>query len=121
MTTDLGLTQFGINLTTLEPGARSSLRHWHSNEDEAVYILSGEVTLIDDTGETNLEAGAAAGFPAGDKNAHHLVNRSGTPAVYLEIGTRSETESATYPDDDLMYERRNGKHLFRHKDGTPYE
>lgn len=120
MTGALGLTQFGVNLTTLEPGAKSSLRHWHAHEDECIYVLSGVLTLVQDDGEHVLTAGMAAGFPAGDANAHHLINRSADPATYLEIGTRSETESATYADVDLRAEKQGGVYRFFHKDGTPY-
>lgn len=120
LTGPLGLTQFGVNLTTLEPGAMSAHRHWHRAEDEAIYVLEGEITLIDDGGETVLTAGMAAGFPAGDANGHHLVNRSASPATYLEIGTRAESEDATYPDIDLRGEKRGSTFRFFHKDGTPY-
>ncbi|MFO1171165.1 MAG: cupin domain-containing protein [Hyphomicrobiaceae bacterium] len=120
LTGPLGLTQFGVNLTTLEPGAMSAHRHWHRAEDEAIYVLEGEITLIDDGGETVLRAGMAAGFPAGDANGHHLVNRSACPATYLEIGTRAESEDATYPDIDLRGEKRGSTFRFFHKDGTPY-
>lgn len=117
----LGLTQFGVNLTTLEPGAMSALRHWHASEDEFVYVLTGDVILITDEGEQVLGPGMAAGFPAGEANGHHLVNRGGAPATYLEVGTRSATEDATYPDDDLVAEKRDGAYRFFHKDGTSYE
>ena len=120
LTGPLGLTQFGMNLTTLEPGAMSAHRHWHRAEDEAIYVLDGELTLIDDSGETVLAVGMAAGFPAGEPNGHHLVNKSAHPATYLEIGTRSESEDATYPDIDLRAEKRGSAFRFFHKDGTPY-
>ncbi len=121
LTEALGLTQFGVNLTTLEPGAMSSLRHWHAKEDECVYLLEGELVLITDEGECLLKPGMAAGFPAGDANGHHLVNRSTQPATYLEIGTRSKDEDATYPDDDLRLVKRDGRRLFVRKSGEPYE
>jgi uncharacterized cupin superfamily protein len=121
LTGPMGLSQFGVNLTTLEPGGQSAHRHWHRAEDEAIYVLEGEVTLIDDGGETVLTPGMAAGFPAGEANGHHLVNKSATPATYLEIGTRAADEDATYPDIDLRGEKRNGAFRFFHKDGTPYE
>ena len=89
-----GLDQFGVNLTTLKPGAASALRHWHHKEDELVYVLEGELTLIEDDGETPLKAGDAAGFKASVKNGHHLVNISNRDAVYLEIGSRSKIERA---------------------------
>jgi len=116
----VGLTQFGVNLTTLKPGSVSALRHWHDNQDEFVYLLEGELTLIEDDGETALKAGDAAGFKAGVANGHHLVNRSGRDAVYLEIGTRTPRERAHFPDVDLAvavdeagvhYTRRNGEPL----------
>lgn len=121
LTGPLGLTQFGVNLTTLEPGAMSALRHWHVHEDEFVYVLTGTVILVTDAGDEELGPGMAAGFPAGEANGHQLVNRSGAPATYLEIGTRSANEDATYPDVDLVGEKRDGAYRFLHKDGTPYE
>lgn len=121
LTEALGLTQFGVNLTTLEPGAMSSLRHWHAKEDECVYMLEGELVLITDEGECVLKPGMAAGFPAGDANGHHFVNRSTQPATYLEIGTRSKDEDATYSDVDLRVEKRDGRHRFVRKSGEPYE
>ncbi len=116
-----GLTQFGVNLTTLEPGAISALRHWHSAEDEFVYVLSGEVTLITDAGAETLTAGMAAAFPAGNTDAHQLVNRSSTPATYLEVGTRSPDDEITYPDVDLHRIKRDGRGTFVRKSGEPYE
>lgn len=96
----VGLSQFGVNYVTLEPGARSALRHWHEQEDEFVYILSGELTLIDENGEHRLEAGGFVGFPAGAPNAHHLANLSAGPASYIEVGTRKVgIETVHYPDD----------------------
>lgn len=121
LTGRLGLTQFGVNLTTLEPGAKSSHRHWHANEDEFLYVLQGELVLITMDGEQILKPSMAVGFPAGDENGHHLVNRSNEPATYLEIGTRSKDEDATYPDVDLVATKRDGKYRFFHKNGEPYE
>lgn len=118
LTEALGLTQFGVNLTTLEPGGQSSHRHYHAREDECVYVLSGEVTLITDAGEVTLTAGSAAGFPAGEANGHHLVNRGPSPATYLEIGTRSADEDVVYSDIDLIAEKRDGVYSFRAKPGT---
>ncbi|HXQ83577.1 MAG TPA: cupin domain-containing protein [Xanthobacteraceae bacterium] len=115
-----GLDQFGVNLTRLKPGAASSLRHWHEKEDELVYILEGEVVLIEDDGETVLKAGDAAGFKANVPNGHHLVNKSGRDAIFLEIGTRSKHERAEYPDLDLVMIRDDKGGHFNHKDGTPY-
>ncbi|MDE2286405.1 MAG: cupin domain-containing protein [Hyphomicrobiales bacterium] len=115
-----GLDQFGVNLTTLEPNAASALRHWHQNEDELVYVLEGELVLIEDGGETLLKAGDAAGFKANTRNGHHLVNRSTRDAVYLEIGTRATHERAEYPDIDMRMVRDDSGFRYLHKDGTPY-
>jgi uncharacterized cupin superfamily protein len=115
-----GLDQFGVNLTTLKPGAASALRHWHEKEDELVYILEGEVVLIEDDGETVLKPGDAAGFKANVSNGHHLINKSNRDAVYLEIGTRSKHERAGYPDVDLLMIRDEKGGRFIHKDGKPY-
>ncbi len=115
-----GLTQFGVNLCRLEPGTWSSQRHWHSAEDEFVWVVEGEVVLIDDAGETVLRAGDGAGFRAGDPNGHHIVNRSDRPAVLLEVGSRREAEDAVdYPDIDLTIPK--GTRAYHHKDGRPYE
>ena len=118
--TAVGLDQFGVNLTTLKPGAASALRHWHVKEDELVYILEGEVVLIEDDGETVLKPGDAAGFKANVRNGHHLVNKSSRNAVYLEIGTRSKHERAEYPDVDLLLIRDEKGGRFTHKNGEPY-
>jgi len=115
-----GLDQFGVNLTTLKPGAASALRHWHEREDELVYVLEGEVMLIEDDGEIILKAGDAAGFKANVPNGHHLVNKSGRDAVYLEIGTRSQHERAEYPEADLVVIRDEQGARYTHKDGSPY-
>lgn len=116
-----GLTQFGVNRVVLAPGGRTALRHWHEEEDEFVIILSGEVVLREDEGETVLRAGDCAGFKAGVANGHALENRSDAPAVLFEIGTRSPDETAHYPDIDLRFERRGQQIRFCHKDGEPYE
>jgi uncharacterized cupin superfamily protein len=116
-----GLTQFGVNVTTIEPGGLSSLRHWHAREDELIYVLEGELTLITDAGEELLTPGMAATFPAGEANGHHLVNRGSTPAKYLEVGTRSTEEEVVYPDVDLRLERRDGRGRYVRKSGEPYE
>ena len=116
----VGLTQFGVNLTRLKPGAASALRHWHENEDEFVYVLEGELVLVEDEGETVLRPGDAAGFKAGVANGHHLVNRTQRDAVYLEIGTRAGSERAHYPDVDLEFIRDKDKVQVRHKSGEPY-
>src|SRR5437764_7595239 len=115
-----GLTQFGVNLTRLKPGAASALRHWHENEDEFVYVLEGEIILIEDSGETMLMPGDCAGFRAGIANGHHLVNKSQRDALYLEIGTRAAAERAHYPDIDLVMERDERGMRFLHKSGEPY-
>jgi uncharacterized cupin superfamily protein len=115
-----GLDQFGVNLTTLKPGAASALRHWHEKEDEFVYVLEGEVVLIEDGGETVLKPGDAAGFKAASGNGHQLINRSGHDVVYLEVGTRSKHERVDYPDVDLMVVRDDNGMRYTHKDGKPY-
>jgi len=115
-----GLTQFGVNLVRLKPGAASAVRHWHEEEDEFVLVLDGELVLIEDDGETPLRPGDAAGFKSGVANGHHLVNRSGTDALYLEVGTRAAAERAHYPDDDLYAEKTEAGFQFLHKDKTPY-
>jgi uncharacterized cupin superfamily protein len=115
------LTQFGVNLTMLRPGAASALRHWHEQEDEFVFIVEGEAVLVENEGETILKAGDAAGFKAGVANGHQLVNRSSRDVVYLEIGTRSKNEVAHYPDVDLaLAHDADGEITFTHKSGQPY-
>lgn len=94
-----GLKNFGVNLVKLEPGSYSALRHWHSHQDEFIYILEGELTLITDVGEQILTPGMAAGFPAGEANGHHLVNRSSVVGIYLEVGDRTPNDTAIYPDE----------------------
>lgn len=117
----LGLTKIGVNLTTLPPGKESAARHWHHREDELVYIVEGEVVLVTDEGEQTLGAGACAAFPAGKPNGHHLINRGSKPARYLEISNRDPEDVAEYPDVDLAYKKGpDGKHVFSHKDGSPY-
>jgi uncharacterized cupin superfamily protein len=116
-----GLDQFGVNLTTLKPGAASALRHWHEREDELVYMLQGEVVLVEDEGETVLKPGDAAGFKANSPNGHHLVNRASSDAIYLEIGTRSKHETARYPDVDLVAVRDDNGMRYTHKNGEPYK
>ena len=113
-----GLCDFGVNLMTLPPGGWSSQRHWHSHEDEFVYVLEGELTLIEDGGETLLRAGDFAAFPKNTGNGHHLINRSGAVAVYLEGGSRQPADVATCSDIDMMSTNADGR--FVHKDGTPY-
>ena len=116
----LGLKRFGVNLVTLAPGAQSALRHWHTLEDEFVWIVEGEVVLVTDAGEQVLRAGQCAGYPAGRRDAHLFVNRSAAPARYLEVGSRIEGDNAFYPDDDLMWvEAEDGVYAAR-KDGRRY-
>jgi uncharacterized cupin superfamily protein len=117
----LGLTHYGVNLVELGAGAWSSQRHWHSAEDEFVYVLSGELTLITDTGQQRLSAGMVAGFPAGKADGHHLVNESDDTAVYLEVGDRSDDDEVHYPDIDMMLTRPSAGRAFCHKDGSPYD
>ena len=113
-----GLSQYGVNLLTLPPGQWSSQRHWHLKEDEFVYVLEGELVLVIDAGEEVLRPGDCAGFPKGDRNGHHLINRSNRPAVCLEIGTRADGEYIGYSDIDLVIDGKPG--TFTHRDGTPY-
>ena len=116
-----GLTQFGVNLCRLEPGAMSALRHWHASEDELVYVLEGEVVLVEDGGETLLRPGDAAAFKAGVADGHHLVNRTGRDALLLEIGTRAMSDRVRYSDVDLVYVRENGAESVLRRSGAPFE
>lgn len=116
-----GLTNFGVNLTRLPPGALSALRHSHSTQDEFIYIVEGAPTLVTDAGETALRPGMCAGFRAGTGDAHHLVNRTGEDVLYLEVGDRTAGDAVTYPDDDLAAAAgADGRYRFTHADGTPY-
>ena len=116
-----GLTKFGVNLTELSPGAVSALRHWHTEEDEFIYILEGTPTLVTDAGEQPLRAGMCACFPANDGNGHRLENRSDDIVRYLEIGNRSQGEEVHYPDSDMIMKKSaDGTRRFRHFDGSPY-
>lgn len=115
-----GLSQFGVNLTVLAPSSASAERHWHEKEDEFIYILEGEVVLIDDQGEHLLTPGMCAGFKAGDPNAHKLVNRSSAPVTLLEVGTRADGDRAHYPEADMAAEKIDGKFRITRKDGTAY-
>ncbi|HVV32563.1 MAG TPA: cupin domain-containing protein [Vitreimonas sp.] len=112
-----GLQDFGVNLLRLPPGVWSSQRHWHDREDEFVYVLAGEVTLIEDGGETVLRAGDCAAFAKGAANGHHLVNKSAAEAVVLEVGTRTEDDVTTYPDIDMKYDPVAGGYV--RKNGAP--
>jgi uncharacterized cupin superfamily protein len=117
----LGLTRIGINQTTLLPGKESSMRHWHTQEDEFVYVLEGEVVLRTDAGEQLLRAGMCAGFPAAVQDGHQLINRSDRPAVYLEISNRDSADSACYsdPDVDLAWSPPHARGRMTRRDGTP--
>ena len=112
------LVQFGVNYTRLGPGAATSLRHWHENEDEFVIIFQGEVVLVDDFGETTLRPGESAGFRAGEPNGHQFVNRSESEAILFEIGTRMTEETTHYSDEDLIFKSKNGEFHFSRRDGT---
>jgi uncharacterized cupin superfamily protein len=113
-----GLTQFGVNLQRLPPGTWSSQRHWHTAEDEFVWVLEGEVVLVTESGEELLIAGDCAGFKAGTADGHHIQNRSNSDALILEIGSRRPDEDTVeYPDIDLQW---SAGPDYTHKDGTPY-
>jgi uncharacterized cupin superfamily protein len=117
----VGLTRIGINQTTLPPGKESSMRHWHTHEDEFVYVLEGEVVLRTEAGEQLLQAGMCAGFPAGVADGHQLINRSGKPATYLEVSNRDSADSASYtdPDVDLAWNLPQARGKMTRRDGTP--
>jgi uncharacterized cupin superfamily protein len=115
-----GLTQFGVNICTLKPGAASSQNHWHENEDELVYILEGEVVMCEDGNELVLKPGDVAAWKAGVPDGHCLANRSDRDAVFLEIGTRAPTDKVYYPGVELMYERDSKGSRYTKRNGTPY-
>jgi uncharacterized cupin superfamily protein len=114
------LTNFGVNLTRLSPGAVSALRHAHGKQDEFIYVLEGQPTLVTDAGEQVLSPGMCAGFKAGTGDGHQLANRTTSEVVYLEVGDRSAGDTAVYPDDDLQAVFVEGQWRFLHKDGSPY-
>lgn len=116
----IGLTQFGVNITRIEPGQTSALRHWHEQEDEFIYMLQGELVLAENDGEVVLKAGDAAGFKAGSGVAHRLINRSNRDAVYFEVGTRAKTECVHYPDVDLELVRDEKGRRYQRRNGEPY-
>jgi uncharacterized cupin superfamily protein len=116
----LGLTRIGINLTTLPPGKESSMRHWHTLEEEFVYVVSGQAVLVTDAGEQTLEQGMCAGFTAGSGDGHQLVNRGSQPVVYLEISNREPGDTAHYPDVDLMFHGVDAAVKFTRKDGSKF-
>ena len=111
-----GLTQFGVNLVSVPPGSWSSQRHWHTEEDEFIYVIDGELILVTDAGERILRAGDCAGFKGGKRDGHHLQNRTAQPAHFLAVGTRIAADICHYPDIDLVA----GPNGATHKDGTPY-
>jgi uncharacterized cupin superfamily protein len=114
-----GITDFGVNLLRLPPGAWSSQRHWHSAEDEFAYVLDGEVVLVTDAGEEILRPGDCAGFKAGVEDGHHFQNRAARDAVILEVGSRKPAEDhGDYPDIDLRFLK--GREGYVHKDGSPF-
>jgi uncharacterized cupin superfamily protein len=115
-----GLTQYGVNLVRLPPGAWSSQRHWHIEQDEFIYVVSGELTLVTDAGAEPLRAGDCAGFKAADGNGHHLQNRSTADATFLEMGTRLPGDGAHYSDIDMMVPPHSPPGTYTHRDGTPY-
>lgn len=115
-----GLTQFGVNLVRLEPGAMSSLRHWHLNEDEFVMVTQGECVLVQDAGETVMRAGDCAAFVAGKTDGHQFINRTDQVAAFLVVGTKAKAEVATYSDVDMQIHIEGGKARFTHKDGTDW-
>ena len=114
-----GLTQFGVNLVQLEPGAKSSLRHYHMEQDEFAIMLSGTCVLIDDDGEHEMQPGDCAAWPAGEANGHHLVNKTDAPATFLVVGTRTPTETGYYSDIDMMVKDDENGFSFTRKDGSP--
>ena len=116
-----GVTQFGVSYETLEPGAQSSVRHWHTLVDEFIYMVEGELVLRTNDGEYSFTAGMCIGFKGGCKNAHHLVNRCQKPATFMVVGTRMKGDVPLYPDDDLAVFNTEEGRIAVHKDGTPYE
>ena len=115
-----GLKNFGVNLVKLAPGSCSALRHWHTKQDEFIYVIEGEITLVTNAGEQTLKPGMAAGFPAGEADGHNLINRSNSIAIYLEIGDRTPDEQVDYPDMDLVAKHSPNGWVFTHKDGSLY-
>jgi len=117
-----GLDQFGVNLVTLSPGSASAQRHWHTDEDEFIYVLAGTATLVTDEGKQALGPGMSAGFAAGAENGHHLVNETDADVVFLEVGTRAAKDFCKYPEADLLGNRAGGQPThFTHRDGSPFE
>ncbi len=116
-----GLTQFGVNIVILAPGAKSSMRHWHMNEDEFVMITLGECTLVQDAGPVIMRGGDCAAFPAGVPDGHHLINHTDSEARFLVVGTKAKTETGTYSDVDLQVHQAGGVNRFTYKDGTDWK
>jgi len=116
----LGLKNFGVNLMRLPPGCASSQRHWHTRQDEFVYVVAGEVVLVTDGGEQLLAAGMTAGFPAGKPDGHHLINRGAGDALVLEVGDRTAGDAADYSDIDMLVRLIDGEERYVRKDGTAY-
>lgn len=115
-----GIKNFGVNLVKLEPGGCSALRHWHSHQDEFIYVIEGEITLFTDAGAQVLKPGMMAAFPAGEADGHHLINQTSTVVIYLEIGDRTPDDQVTYPDHDLLVKPGPSNRIFTHRDGTLY-
>lgn len=115
-----GLQNFGVNLVKLAPGSYSALRHWHTKQDEFIYVLEGEITLVTNQGEQILTTGMVAGFPSGVADGHHLINNSNSIATYLEIGDRTSGDQANYPDVDLVANDSANGWFFTRKDGSLY-
>lgn len=113
-----GLTQFGVNLVRLAPGAMSSLRHWHERQDEFLVVTEGALVLVDDHGDTPLRPGDCCAFPAGEANGHHIVNRSDAPGAFVVVGTRTESETGWYSDVDMKVEVAEGRMRFLRRDGA---
>lgn len=116
-----GLKNFGVNLVKLAPGSCSALRHWHTRQDEFIYVIKGEATLITNVGKQILKPGMMAGFPAGEEDGHQLVNSSDAIVIYLEIGDRTSDDKVNYPDDDLIANFTPNGWEFTHKDGSVYD
>ncbi len=115
-----GLTQFGVNIIILQPGGKSSMRHWHLHEEEFVMVIKGDCTLVQDAGPTMLHTGDCASFKAGDPDGHHIINHTGQEARFLVVGTRSRSEVATYSDIDMKVTLTDGVAVYTRKDGTPF-
>lgn len=118
---EFGLTAFGVNIVRMPPASWSSQRHFHSREDELIYVLAGKPTLVTDEGETTLEPGSVAGFKGGDRDGHHLVNKTDADVVYLEVGNRAAGDEVEFPDIDLKFGETERGWAFTHKDGSHFD